>query len=48
MEVNPWESVVSDQTCPKYETIRHKDMKLGRGVGRKHRERTSDPIYEDH
>lgn len=29
MEVNHWESLVSDQTCPKYEAMRHKDMKLG-------------------
>ena len=33
MEVNLWESLVSDQTCPKYATVRHKDMKLGRGEG---------------
>lgn len=31
MEANPWESLVSDQTCLKYEAIRHKDMKLGGG-----------------
>ena len=32
--MNLWESLVSDQTCPKYATVRHKDMKLGRGGGR--------------
>lgn len=32
MEVDLWESLVSDQTCPKYETIRHKDMKRA-GLG---------------
>lgn len=51
MEVDLWESLVSDQTCPKYETIRHKDMKWagwGGRPGRKHKERIPNPIYEDH